>query len=453
MPVQFLNASGSGSDVGGAEAIDYAVNHGAKVINASWGAAGWDGVIANAIQYADQHGVIIVAAAGNNGSNDSTTPFSPASYSSTYPNVIAVAATDSNGVLASWSNYGTGTVQLAAPGVNDYATYPNGYGTDSGTSMAAPLVTGTVALVEAAHPSWSMQQVVDAVVDHTTADPNLSGKVTTGGILNAGAAVANTDGAYVVSGTPNGQGTSSSPLSSVQVTFNEEINPATFTPSQVTLTGPSGTITGVTVSVVSSSNNHQFTIAFPSQSGGGTYTLTVGPDIQDWYGNNMDQNRNGVNGEAADAYVLNVGSGGGTTATLVAPTPRRRATGSAHMDLRATTSSPIRRNYPSYATITIAGTSAWTWAASTTDVRALQKAVGSGRHRRVLVRVELHDQSEPHRWSVAQHRVVRRRLGKRTAAASKSRSPMPQRVPCSTPKPSARSPAGTTSTGQSAGTS
>ncbi len=64
--------------------------------------------------------------------------------------------------------------------------------------------------------------------------------VTTGGVVNAAAAVANTDGAYVTSATPNGSGTSASPLSSIQVTFNEEINPATFTPSQVTLTGPGG---------------------------------------------------------------------------------------------------------------------------------------------------------------------------------------------------------------------
>src|SRR5271157_102951 len=80
MPVQFLDSSGNGSDIAAAQAIDYAVNHGAKVINASWGGAGWDATIGAAIQYANQHGVIVVAAAGNNGTNDTTTPFSPASY-------------------------------------------------------------------------------------------------------------------------------------------------------------------------------------------------------------------------------------------------------------------------------------------------------------------------------------------------------------------------------------
>ena len=67
MPVQFLDSTGNGTDTAAAEAIEYAVDHGAKVINASWGGSGTDPTIADAIQYADQHGVIIVAAAGNNG--------------------------------------------------------------------------------------------------------------------------------------------------------------------------------------------------------------------------------------------------------------------------------------------------------------------------------------------------------------------------------------------------
>ncbi len=207
--------------------------------------------------------------------------------------------------------------------------------------MAAPFVTGTVALVEAAHPTWSMSQVVNAVVNHTTPDPALAGLVTSGGVLNAAAAVANTDGAYVTSATPNGQGTSTSPLSSIQVAFNEEINPATFTPSQVTLTGPGGAISKVTISVVAGSNDHQFVIAFPSQTAGGTYTLKVGPSVQDWYGNSMDQNRNGVNGEASDAFVYVVRAAPRRPWSI--GTPRLRATGSAPTAPRATTSSATRQ--------------------------------------------------------------------------------------------------------------
>jgi subtilisin family serine protease len=306
MPVVFLDSSGSGTDTAAAEAIEYAVNHGASVINASWGGTGTDSTIASAIAYADAHNVIIVAAAGNNSSDDDTTFFAPASYSAQYPNLISVAAIGSNGALAGFSNFGVGTVALAAPGVNVFSMESNGtYGTDSGTSMAAPLVTGAIALVEAAHPSWTMSQVIDAVLDTVTPDPQITGKVTTGGVLNVGAAVANTDGPYVVSAAPDGSINGSGGFSSVQLTFNEEINPATITASQVTLTGPGGVIPAglVTVTAVSGSSDHEFDVSFPAQSSAGTYTLSAGPDIQDWYGNEMNQNRNGVNGEAADAFT------------------------------------------------------------------------------------------------------------------------------------------------------
>ncbi len=309
MPVEFLDSSGSGTDTAAAQAIEFAVDHGAKVINASWGGSGTDSTIASAIQYADQHNVIIVAAAGNNGTNDdnSSTFFAPASYSVQYPNLISVAAIDSSGKLASWSNYGVNSVQLAAPGVNVYSTTSSGgYGTDSGTSMAAPLVTGTIALVEAAHPSWSMTQVIDAVLDHTTPDSNITGKVTTGGVVNAGAAVANAVGPHVVASSAIGSVNTAAGLNSFDVTFNEEVNPATFTASEVTLSGPNGAITSVTVSAVSGSNDHEFKVSFPGQTTPGTYTLTVGPSVKDWYGNAMNQNGNGVNGEATDAYTTSV---------------------------------------------------------------------------------------------------------------------------------------------------
>ena len=148
-----------------------------------------------------------------------------------------------------------------------------------------------------------MSQVIDAVLDTTTPDSHLAGKVTSGGIVNAAMAVANTDGPHVTSSSTVGSINSAAGLDGFQVTFNEEINPATFTSSEVTLTGPNGTISGVSVSVVAGSNDHEFTISFSGQTTPGPYTLTVGPDIQDWYGNEMNQNGNGVNGEPSDAYT------------------------------------------------------------------------------------------------------------------------------------------------------
>ena len=69
------------------------------------------------------------------------------------------------------------------------------------------------------------------------------------------------------------------------------------------MTGPGGTISAVSVTPVSGSNDHEFTISFPTQTAAGTYTLKVAPTVQDWYGNDMNQNRNGVNGEPSDAFV------------------------------------------------------------------------------------------------------------------------------------------------------
>ena len=116
------------------------------------------------------------------------------------------------------------------------------------------------------------------------------------------------------------------------MTFNEEINPATFTPSQVTLTGPNGTITGVSVTAVAGSNDHTFAITFPNQSAAGAYTLKVGPDVQDWYGNDMNQNRNGTNGEAADAFVETIerASSGSNDVLLVTGVPSNATAGTSY---------------------------------------------------------------------------------------------------------------------------
>ncbi len=200
MAIKTFNSSGGGSDFACAEGIHYAVDHGASVINCSWGAVGQDATVAEAIQYANQHNVIVVCAAGNYALNITTTFFFPASYSTQYPNVISVAAVDKIGALAGFSNYGVGTVQLAAPGVNVVGLANNGlYTVDTGTSMAAPYVAGAVALIKAYHPGWTMSQIIQSIINHTTPDPNLVGLVTTGGILNAAAALTGNQAPTLVS--------------------------------------------------------------------------------------------------------------------------------------------------------------------------------------------------------------------------------------------------------------
>ena len=123
--------------------------------------------MATAMANARAKGVIVVAAAGNDGTDNDADPVYPANYAG--DNLVSVAATDRNDRLASFSNYGRTTVDIAAPGVGIYSTLPNGkYGTYSGTSMATPHVAGALALVWDAHPTWTYQQVIAAVLN--TAD-------------------------------------------------------------------------------------------------------------------------------------------------------------------------------------------------------------------------------------------------------------------------------------------
>lgn len=104
------------------EAITYAVDNGAHVINASWGGGAFSQSLYDAIEYANDNGVLFVAAAGNDGVNNDQTPSYPSSYN--LPNIIAVAATDQDDKLTNFSNYGGTSVDVAAPGENVYSTIP-----------------------------------------------------------------------------------------------------------------------------------------------------------------------------------------------------------------------------------------------------------------------------------------------------------------------------------------
>jgi hypothetical protein len=115
-------------------------------------------------------------------------------------------------------------------------------------------------------------------------------------------------GPQITASTPSGD-TASHPVSSLRVTFNEPIDPATFTPSKVaSFTGPGGPITVLSVTPVDGSGNTQFDIAFAAQNANGTYMMVIGPDIRDFFGNQMDQNDNLIPGEpgvapAGDQYA------------------------------------------------------------------------------------------------------------------------------------------------------
>jgi type VII secretion-associated serine protease mycosin len=150
-----------------AEAIQTAVQDGAQVINLSLATVSTP-ALAAAVQFAQAHDVVVVAAAGNDSPDGATGPFYPAAY----PGVLSVGAVDQDGSLASFSDTRT-PVSVTAPGANVTAAYPGSfpqaYDPDSnGTSFATAFVSGVVALVRAAHPGLGQAQVVARIT--ATAD-------------------------------------------------------------------------------------------------------------------------------------------------------------------------------------------------------------------------------------------------------------------------------------------
>jgi thermitase len=199
MALKFLDADGSGNTADAANSIDYAVSHGARVINASWGGPGLSTALYQAIRRAGDKGVTFVAAAGNDGENNDVKPDYPAAFD--LPNVISVAATDSTDQLVDFSNYGVNSVDLAAPGDDITSTVPpdvdsSGYASFSGTSMATPFVTGAASLYLSRFPEASLDQARAAILQNVDKLPSLAGKVATGGRLNVARAL----------GTPAPQG-------------------------------------------------------------------------------------------------------------------------------------------------------------------------------------------------------------------------------------------------------
>ena len=168
MPVKVLDASGSGSYANVAAGIIWAADNGAKVINLSLGGADPSTVLEEAVNYAYGKGVTVVASAGNSGSNSIL-------YPARYPHVIAVGATDSSNNRASFSNTGS-ELDVVAPGVGIYSTLMgNNYGTLSGTSMAAPFVSGLAAILMG-FPANNSPDVILSEIETTALDLGLPGR-------------------------------------------------------------------------------------------------------------------------------------------------------------------------------------------------------------------------------------------------------------------------------------
>lgn len=193
MPLKFLGRGGFGSVNDAIEAINYAIDRkkngvNLRVISASWGSTSNSKALKDTISAAGDAGILFVAAAGNDGSNNDRRPHYPSNYD--LPNVISVAALDRADNLTSFSNFGLKSVHIAAPGKDILSTWlKDSYREASGTSMATPYVSGVAALIVANQPNISMAKLRTKLLRSVDTIPSLDGKIASGGRLNAAKAL------------------------------------------------------------------------------------------------------------------------------------------------------------------------------------------------------------------------------------------------------------------------
>ncbi len=182
MALKFLKGNGGGTLEGAIKAIDYATDKKVDIMNNSWGGGGVSQTLREAIERAEQAGILFVAAAGNNRSNNDIQASYPASYD--VPNVVSVAAIGSRGELASFSNYGKKSVHIAAPGVDILSTGKSALMKMSGTSMAAPHVSGIAALILADNSNLNYEEIKQKMYTTATQTSALRNRIAYG-IVNA----------------------------------------------------------------------------------------------------------------------------------------------------------------------------------------------------------------------------------------------------------------------------
>lgn len=266
MSLSFLGKNG-GSTSNAILAINYARDNGAHIINASWGGGAYSQALKEAIE---SFGGPFVAAAGNSGVNTDSAPHYPSSYTSN--NIVSVAAVANTGQMPSFSNYGLASVDVGAPGVDIVSTYPGGYAYMSGTSMATPHVAGVLALMKSAKPQATTNELIQALYTSGRTLASLSGKTSTGKLVDADAAL-NALGFNSIDTTPPEligtqptDGASDVAISSpVKLTFNEPVK----------LVGTDIKVNGTIVSAQASGNEISITVPDSPLKYSTVYTIVV----------------------------------------------------------------------------------------------------------------------------------------------------------------------------------
>jgi outer membrane protein assembly factor BamB/subtilisin family serine protease len=190
MPLRFIGANGFGLVSDEIECIDYAIARGAHIINASFGGSTFSQSLYDAMKRARDARIIVVCSAGNDSENNDTGAHYPSGY--LLDNIIAVANTTRTDALSASSAFGSGMIELGAPGTSILTAGSSGdraYRFASGTSFSAPMVTGAIALLKARFPSDSYRETINRLLRGVDPLPSLAGKTISGGRLNLSAAL------------------------------------------------------------------------------------------------------------------------------------------------------------------------------------------------------------------------------------------------------------------------
>lgn len=274
---KFLNSAGSGYSSDAIKGLYYGValknaGHNIVVSNNSWGGGGYSSALNTAILAGQNAGILFVAAAGNESNDNDASPSYPASYG--HSGIIAVASTDSSNNMSWFSNYGASSVDIAAPGSSILASYPTStYAYLSGTSMAAPQVTGVVLLMKSVCPSLGIDDIRSILLSTGDFYSSVNGKVASNSIVNAEEAVS---AALAMCSTPTPIPTPSATPTATPIPGTPTSTPTATSTATVTST-PSVTPTATITPTPTSTHTYTPTPLPPTPTFTPTLTATRTP--------------------------------------------------------------------------------------------------------------------------------------------------------------------------------